>query len=64
MGIKMKELGIEFDKILCSGHKRAILSAKFLREGFGDESKQIEVFLKAHEESGVYMKDKVYPGLN
>ena len=60
----MKELGIKFDKILCSGHKRAILSAKFLREGLEDESKQIEVFLKAHEESAVYMKDTVYPGLN
>ena len=60
----MKELGFEFDKIFCSGHKRAIQSAKLLREAFGDESKQIEVFLKAHEEGGVFFKGKVEPGLN
>ncbi len=36
MGQKLKELGFQFDKIMCSGHKRAILSAKYLREGYGD----------------------------
>ena len=68
MGQKMKELGFEFSKILCSAHRRAILSAKLLREGFmGDESEgqpPIQLFVKAHEYQGVHMKGKTYPGLN
>ena len=34
MGIKMRELGIQFDIIMCSPHKRALLTARKVREGF------------------------------
>ena len=63
MGKKMKELGIKFEKIICSGHKRAILSAKFVREGLGNEEMPIELRLKCHEYRGCWMGDKTYPGL-
>jgi phosphohistidine phosphatase SixA len=34
MGEEMSKLNFHIDKIYCSAHKRAILSAKYFREGF------------------------------
>ena len=68
MGQKLREMGIDISKITCSGHKRALLSAKFLREGYMENQKsdqpKIHLFEKSHEERGVYEKEKTFPGLN
>ena len=34
MGVKLAEMNIDITKITCSGQKRAILSAKYFREGY------------------------------
>ena len=62
-GQKMKELGFSFDKIICAAHYRSLESAKLLRQGFGNETLPIELFLKCHEIGGVYEGDRMFPGL-
>ena len=68
IGQKLREMGVQISKITCSGHKRAILSAKFLRKGYtensGIEKPKIHLFLKSHEAHGIFQNDKFHPGLN
>ena len=42
MGEEMRSLEIKLDHIICSGQKRAVLSARFLREGY---NKQVPIKL-------------------
>ena len=70
MGIKLREMGFKFDKVLSSAFKRALLSAKLAREGYMKDQPENEVkpsvhlLVKAHEFKGVHMQGKIYPGLN
>jgi hypothetical protein len=71
MGEEMKKLNFTIDKIYCSAHKRAILSAKFFREGFfqfqeKNNIDKLPIYLKLnlHELGGIYMGNKCFPGLN
>ena len=34
MGGKLAEMKVKFNRIMCSGHRRALISAKLLREGY------------------------------
>ena len=66
MGAKFTELGFKLDRIMCSGLKRAILSAKLFREGYlGPEADllPIKVKLNTHEKGGCHHGGKCYPGL-
>ena len=62
MGQQLNTLGFTFSKIFCSAQKRAILSAKHLRNGFSQEI-PIEIILHAHENKGVYQGSEVKAGL-
>ena len=71
MGEEMNKLNFKIDKIYCSAHKRAILSAKFFREGFFKFQEQnnieklpIHLKVNIHELGGIYMGEKCFPGLN
>ena len=65
MGAETSKLGFTFQKIICSPQKRAILSAKLFREGFGcsDDNLPIHLNEKCYEFIGVHMGGKCYPGL-
>ena len=60
MGIKMRQMGFKFDKILCSALKRALLSAKLTCEGYmqnqpeGEAKPEIHLKTKATEFQGVH----------
>ena len=51
-------MGINISKITCSGQKRAILSAKYFRNGYMENSEveqpKIHLFLKSHEARGIF----------
>ena len=71
MGEEMNKLNFKIDKIYCSAHKRAILSAKYFREGFfqyqdKNSIEKVPICLKIniHELGGIYMDNKCFPGLN
>ena len=69
MGLKMNQMGLKFDKILCSGLKRAILSAKLVRKGYTSHSDiqkehpSIHLFIRAHEFRAVHEKGQIMGGL-
>ena len=57
-------MGIKFDLMLTSPHKRAILSLKNVRETYADsEGTPCEVMCQIHEQFGVNMGGKTFPGL-
>ena len=66
----MRRLGFKLNRVMTSGHKRAIQSAKLFREGYftnddqNVESLPIDLKLNCHEISGCHMGGKIYPGLN
>ena len=60
MGEQIKGMGVT--KIFCSAQKRAVVSAKCLREGMGQEI-PIELLLNSHELYGVYKGEKIIDGL-
>jgi len=37
LGQELKNLGIKIDKMMCTGHKRAILSAVEVRKGYVED---------------------------
>ena len=69
MGEAMGKAGFKIDKVLCSGQKRAILTAKHWRQGYLESSKRgenvdIQLMVRCHERGGCYQGTKVFPGLN
>ena len=64
VGAKLTEMGIRFDMMLTSAHKRAILSLKNVRETYQfAESTPCGIMTQIHEEHGVNMAGQIYPGL-
>lgn len=49
--------------MLTSAHKRAVLSAKHVRDQI-QEKPPIELMIDIHEIGGVYMKQQTFPGLS
>jgi len=56
MGEKIKSIDIKIDRIMCSAQKRAIMSAKYFREGYAKEEEKPEVhlYLKGHEKGACH----------
>ena len=67
MGSKLKQMGLKIDTIMCSAHRRALISARLLREGFSSEESgsvvPIHLYVKGFEHKGVYRGDQTFPGL-
>lgn len=64
VGAKLTEMGIRFDMMLTSAHKRAILSLKNVRETYQfSESTPCAIMTQIHEEFGVNMGGQTFPGL-
>ena len=56
VGTRLSEMGIKFDLMLTSCHKRALLSLKNVRETYiHTETTPCEVMTQIHEEFGVNM---------
>lgn len=65
-GARMRELGFEFDLMLTSAHKRAVLSLKHVRDTFKSTASSLPpcaIMTEIHEEKGVTMGGEVFPGL-
>ena len=64
-GQRLSEMGIKFDFMLTSAHKRAVLSLKHVRENLADaQSIPCYIMTQIHEEHGVNMAGQIYPGLS
>ena len=64
VGTRLTEMGLRFDLMLTSAHKRAVLSLKNVRETYAFTSETpCEVMTQIHEEHGVNMAGNIYPGL-
>lgn len=64
-GQRLAEMGIKFDFMLTSAHKRAVLSLKHVRENLPDaRSIPCYIMTQIHEENGVNMAGQIYPGLS
>ena len=59
----MKHNNISVDRMLVSAHKRALLSAKYVRAEYQRDEIPIELMLEIHEVGGVYQKSTTFPGL-
>ena len=56
VGARLSEMGIKFDLMLTSAHKRAVLSLKNVRETYAHTATTpCEIFTQIHEEKGVNM---------
>ena len=64
VGERLSEIGIKFDLMLTSAHKRAVLSLKNVMETYSLPHPPCEIFTQIHEENGVNMAGKIYPGLS
>ena len=53
MGVWLKANNIKIDQIYTSAHKRAILSAKHVRQAYQQEV-SIKLMLQIHERGGIY----------
>ena len=56
MGETLKSMDIKLDRILCSAQKRAIMSAKYFRDGYAQEGEkpEVELYLKGHEKGACH----------
>ena len=75
IGAKMAEMGLKFSKIMCSAQKRALITAKLVRDGLNSVGKEgeeeskceqipIHLYVRGHEFQGTYLKNVAYPGLS
>ena len=66
VGTRMTEMGLNFDLMLTSAHKRAIQSLKNVRETYANsQSTPCEILTQIFEEHGVYdAQGNTYPGLS
>jgi len=64
VGRALTEMGLKFDLMLTSAHKRAILSLKNVRETYAHAATTpCEIMTQIHEEFGVNMGPQTFPGL-
>ena len=65
IGQRFSELGIRFDLMLTSAHKRAIQSLKLVRETYANSNEiPCQLMTLIHEEHGPNFKGQVFPGLS
>jgi bisphosphoglycerate-dependent phosphoglycerate mutase len=61
-GKALKSLGLNFDMMLTSAHKRALLTSAAIKESYPDLPAHL--MLQIHEVGGIHMLGKTYPGLS
>ena len=64
VGTRFSEMGLKFDLMITSCHKRAILSLKHVRETYLEAAAvPCKVMVEIHEENGVNMGGQTFPGM-
>ena len=64
VGTRLSEMGIKFDLMLTSAHKRAILSLKHVRETYvHSQNIPCQIMTQIHEQWGVNLGEQTFPGL-